>query len=203
MEFNHKLQELRKRSGLTQEQLSEKLYISRTAVSKWESGRGFPNIEALKNISKVFNVPIDELLSGEELLNAAESDNRIELNKVYSFIFGIFDLLEIAFIFLPLYGQKTDDYIRSVNLFNYTEVSNIKIGYFIALITLGLFGLVEIIVHFFDDEKTHRICRLCSLALHSITILLFILTREPYVTFFLFILLVSKVVLLIGKPQSK
>jgi transcriptional regulator with XRE-family HTH domain len=47
MEFNEKLQELRKQKGLTQEELAEKLYVSRTAISKWESGRGYPNIESL------------------------------------------------------------------------------------------------------------------------------------------------------------
>ena len=41
MEFNEKLQELRKQRGLTQEELAEKLYVSRTAISKWESGRGY------------------------------------------------------------------------------------------------------------------------------------------------------------------
>ena len=44
MEFNEKLQELRKQRGLTQEELAERLYVSRTAISKWESGRGYPNI---------------------------------------------------------------------------------------------------------------------------------------------------------------
>ena len=48
MEFNEKLQELRKSKGLTQEELAKELYVSRTAISKWESGRGYPNIDSLK-----------------------------------------------------------------------------------------------------------------------------------------------------------
>ena len=54
MEFNEKLQELRKRKSITQEELAEELYISRTAISKWESGRGYPNIDTLRAISKYF-----------------------------------------------------------------------------------------------------------------------------------------------------
>ena len=60
-----KLQQLRKHKGLTQEELAERLYVSRTAVSKWESGRGYPSIDSLKEISKFFSVTIDELLSSE------------------------------------------------------------------------------------------------------------------------------------------
>ena len=72
MEFGEKLQELRKKKGLTQEELAEALYVSRTAVSKWESGRGYPNIDSLKEISKFFSVSIDELLSGEKFLSIAK-----------------------------------------------------------------------------------------------------------------------------------
>ena len=54
MEFNEKLQELRKQKGLTQEELAEALYVSRTAISKWESGSGYPNIDSLKAISNYF-----------------------------------------------------------------------------------------------------------------------------------------------------
>ena len=45
MEFSEKLQELRKSRNLTQEELAEALFVSRTAVSKWESGRGYPSID--------------------------------------------------------------------------------------------------------------------------------------------------------------
>ena len=54
MEFHEKLQELRKIRGLTQEELAEALFVSRTAISKWESGRGYPSIDSLKEIIYVF-----------------------------------------------------------------------------------------------------------------------------------------------------
>ena len=56
MEFNEKLQELRKQKGLTQEYLAESLYVSRTAISKWESGRGYPSIDSLKAIAKWYKM---------------------------------------------------------------------------------------------------------------------------------------------------
>ena len=56
MEFCEKLQELRKKRRLTQEELAEQLYVSRTAISKWESGRGYPSIDSLKAIAKYFSV---------------------------------------------------------------------------------------------------------------------------------------------------
>ena len=70
MELHEKLQALRRQRGYTQEELSRRLYVSRTAVSKWESGRGIPGIDSLKAISQVFGVSIDSLLSGEELLGS-------------------------------------------------------------------------------------------------------------------------------------
>ena len=62
MEFNEKLKELRSSRGLTQEELAEALFVSRTAISKWESGRGYPSIDSLREISDFFSVTIDELL---------------------------------------------------------------------------------------------------------------------------------------------
>ena len=199
MEFNEKLQDLRKRHKLTQEQLSQKLHISRTAVSKWESGRGFPNIEALKNISRIFNIPIDHLLSGEELLDAALSDNKTRRYKLLSLIFGIYDFMLISFIFLPLYGEKRGDYIYSVNLLQMTDNSWVKSSYYILFIAICLFGFIEIILHFSNNEKIQKGLRITSLIVHSTAVLHFTATREPYVNSFLFLLLLSKIVFIIRK----
>ena len=63
----NRLCELRKSRGLSQEELAEKLGVSRQAVSKWETGRGFPDIGCLEDIAGVLEVSVSELLKGEHL----------------------------------------------------------------------------------------------------------------------------------------
>ena len=106
MEFHEKLQELRKSRGLTQEDLAEALYVSRTAISKWESGRGYPSIDSLKEIAKYFSVTIDELLSSNEVLSIAEEDNKQREKHFRSLVFGLLDISALMFFFLPFFGQK-------------------------------------------------------------------------------------------------
>ena len=198
MEFNEKLKELRKQHNMTQEQLAEKLYVSRTAISKWESGKGYPNIESLKNISKIFSVSIDELLSNKELLVVAESENKSNISKLHSLIFGILDLIALAYIFLPFYGQEIDGYIYSVNLLQYTESpTSIRIIYYTLIISMSLIGAAEIIIQFFDDKKKFAILKSISITWHSLAILFFAASRQPYVTIFLFLFLMPKIALLI------
>ena len=91
MEFNEKLQELRKQKELTQEELAEVLFVSRSAISKWEAGRGYPNIDSLKAIAKYFGVTIDELLSGDELLTLAEEDTKQREKHFRDLVFGLLD----------------------------------------------------------------------------------------------------------------
>lgn len=62
MTLGEKIKEARNRSMLSQEQLSEKLCVSRSAVAKWESGKGIPDIDNLKALAKCLNVSIDYLL---------------------------------------------------------------------------------------------------------------------------------------------
>ena len=62
MELGEKLRQLRKEKGLTQEELASLLYVSRTAVSKWESDKGCPNIDSLKQLSKLYGISVDYLL---------------------------------------------------------------------------------------------------------------------------------------------
>ena len=89
MEFNEKLQQLRKQKEITQEELAEAIYVSRTAISKWESGRGYPSIDSLKALSEFFGITIDELLSGEELLIIAEEDTNQKRNYFRDLVFGL------------------------------------------------------------------------------------------------------------------
>ncbi len=63
--FSRNLCELRRQSGLSQEEFSEKLNVSRQAVSKWERGEAYPDIENLLAISKLFEVSLDTLMTGE------------------------------------------------------------------------------------------------------------------------------------------
>ena len=92
MEFHEKLQELRKQKGLTQEELGEILYVSRTAISKWELGRGYPNLDSLKSMARFFGITIDELLSCDELLCVAEQDGKQKENRLRDWTFGLLDI---------------------------------------------------------------------------------------------------------------
>lgn len=66
MKFEEKLQKLRKASNITQEQLADKLNVSRQAVSKWESGASYPEMDKLIQMSKIFNCSLDDLVNDEE-----------------------------------------------------------------------------------------------------------------------------------------
>ena len=92
MEFHEKLQELRKSRGLTQVELAEDLYVSRTAISKGETGRGYPSIDSLKEISNYFSVTIDDLLSSEKLLSIAQTENKSNIRSICDLLLGILDI---------------------------------------------------------------------------------------------------------------
>ena len=197
MEFNEKLQELRKARGLTQEELAEALFVSRTAISKWESGRGYPSIESLKQIANYFSISIDELLSGERLITIAENENRTNLKNMGNMLFGVVDIFSFIMIILPLYPNKIDDYIYSVNLFNYTQtaVFNLVImwSFYLALI---LIGISKILLTQLNIEKGQKVITNISLVLGILAVLYLALTRDAYAITVVFVLLIIKVMLL-------
>ena len=80
MKFCDKLQKIRKENNITQEQLADKLDVSRQAVSKWESGLAYPDTEKLIQISKIFNVSLDELV------NDNKDSSSIKKNKKFNFM---------------------------------------------------------------------------------------------------------------------
>ena len=105
MEFNEKLQELRKNKGLTQEELANALFVSRTAVSKWESGRGYPSIDSLREISRFFSVTIDELICPDEIISAAENEKKEFISRNTSLVFGLLDVFMAVLLLMPVFGN--------------------------------------------------------------------------------------------------
>lgn len=67
MEFSEKLFTLRKADDLTQEQLGEKLEVSRQSISKWESGQATPELDKIVALSAIFNVTTDYLLKSSDI----------------------------------------------------------------------------------------------------------------------------------------
>lgn len=204
MEFNEKLQQLRNGKNLTQEQLAEQLYVSRTAISKWENGKGYPNIVSLKCISKFFAVSIDELLSSEELITLAETERLSNVKRIYNIISGIIDVSAVALIVLPIYGEPRGNYIYHVNLLSNTHLPNIDLGihWAIFLFIIGL-GIARIAFIFFEKELFYNITSKVSIATGAVAICLYAAAREPYATILLFLFFAVKVFLLLQQSRTK
>ena len=197
MEFNEKLQELRKQKGLTQEELAELLYVSRTAISKWESGRGFPNIESLRAISKYFSVSLDELLSGEEILAIAEKDHKEKERTIRDLVFGLLDCGMALLLFLPFYGQKADGIIQEVSLLVLNEIQlYLKIVYLTFAGTMIVLGIMTLALQNFRQRLWTKCKNILSLALSTVGVCLFIVSQQPYAAVFVFAFLIIKTLML-------
>ena len=198
MEFHEKLQQLRKNRGLTQEELAEALYVSRTAISKWESGRGYPSIDSLKELSRYFSVSIDDLLSGDKLLSLAEQENRSNIQNLCGLLFGAVDVIALVLILLPLYPDTVSGQIYSVNLLAYRETTPLNYAvYWGMFLSLAVIGAVGLWLAKSQAEKSGRIVRDISVGLHIFAVLYLAMAREPYAVSVTFLLFIMKAVLLL------
>ena len=155
MEFNEKLQQLRKNKGLTQEELAQSLYVSRTAVSKWESGRGYPSIDSLKELARYFGVTVDELISPDEIITAAEDEKQELIGKYTSLLCHVLDVFMALLLFIPIFGNGADK--RSTSLFALTDTPLwIMIVYAVVIGLIVLNGICGLILSRFDKPLWHK-----------------------------------------------
>lgn len=181
MEFHEKLQALRKRRGITQEELASALYVSRTAVSKWESGRGFPNIDSLKAIAVYYGVTVDTLLSGEELLVAVQEEQTRAVRSIRDRIFGLLDVGMLLLLLLPLFGQETEGGVRAVSLLMLTGVQPYVSAAALVLVGLSvLWGIAVLALQSCTSAVWVKVKAPVSVSLGLSFVLFFILTRHPY-----------------------
>ena len=192
MEFSEKLQELRKSRSLTQEELAEALFISRTAISKWESGRGYPSIDSLKEISRFFSVTIDDLICSDELITAAESDKKEFVSKYVSLICNVLDILLAILLFIPAFGNGSGT-SETVSLFGLTGISMwVKIVFIVIISITILNGVCGVIIAHVDKPVWSRHRLVTGIALSILAVIVFIATRQPYAGIVCFAFLVIK-----------
>jgi len=98
MAFGERLKTERIKKGWTQDELAEKLYVSRQSVSKWENGANYPNIEILLKLSDLFGVTVDELLRSDAELEkqVIRDGKRLKYPRLKAF----FDVLFMAAVVL-------------------------------------------------------------------------------------------------------
>ena len=200
MEFNEKLLELRKQKGLTQEELAASLYVSRTAISKWESGRGYPNIESLKAIAKFFSVTVDELLSTDEMLTIAEEDNKRKEKHFRNLVYGLLDICIALLLFLPFFAEDADGIIQSVSLIALDGVQPyLKTAYLAVVSGMTVMGILTLTLQNCQAIAWVKSKTTISLTLGALLVLLFMISSQPYAAVFAFVLLTIKALILIKR----
>ena len=162
MTLGEKIKELRKNKGLSQEDLANKLNVSRQAVSKYEKDINEPNIDTIKRISKYFNVDLEYLLNDDSSLNNKdESKNNISNNVnnkniVLYYILLIISILIILLCFIwSLIDPRSNPYFGEGFYLWYIPFysSDIELIIFQVLNILGIIGIIISIIIIVKKNK--------------------------------------------------
>ena len=192
MEFSEKLQELRKSRSMTQEELAEALYVSRTAISKWESGRGYPSIDSLKEISRFFSVTIDDLICSDEMITVAENDKKEFVSKYISLICNALDILLAILLFIPAFGNGSAS-SETVSLLGLSGITPWLKTVFVVIIGITILnGICGVIIANLNKPAWNRHRLVTGVVLSILSVTVFIVTRQPYAGIVCFAFLVIK-----------
>lgn len=124
MKFNEKLIQLRKKNGLSQEELGDKIQVARQTISKWELGETTPEMDKLIKLSNLFDISLDELIKDnkeEKQDITGKESNTQKLAGLIITILKVFGILVIIWIVLSVF-----QIIISTVLFQFNTRSNVK-----------------------------------------------------------------------------
>lgn len=193
MTLSEKLQALRRQKNLTQEEVAQALYISRTAVSKWESGRGTPSIDSMMAIARFYGVTVDALLTGDEALNLAREEARQTKSRLCDVVFGLLDVSCLLFFLLPLLKNPSGAGVTAVSLPGLTEMAGyLKAAYWAVVVSLVLWGVLTLALQTAEAGWWQWCKGRVSLVLNTAGVLLFIGSSQPYGAALLFVNLLIK-----------
>ena len=91
MELGNRIKELRKAQNINQDELAEKLFVSRQTISNWENDKSYPDIQSVLLLSEVFNVSVDQLLKGdvEKMERIITEQTHADINKMNTYAIGM------------------------------------------------------------------------------------------------------------------
>lgn len=196
MDVGKKIQRLRQERHLTQEQFAKMLFVSRTAVSKWETGRGTPNIESLKMIAKEFDITLDELLCAEEAIEALENEHRETMERVYVRLDAMLNLSNGLMLILPLYKAESGEKFLSVPLYAFN--GRYDVIFLVLPVLILLCGGTQI---FMKNAKARKNVGRIILILNICAVFLFILCGQPYPAILYFIYMIIRIYMMTRKES--
>lgn len=172
MEIGNKINQLRKLSGMTQEQLAEKLNVSRQTISKWEAGGTSPDLDSIVKVSKIFHVSLDDLLTEgesdvtkndeqitiEDLVNINLHNRKMLLLLISGLLFLMVSILNLAYVMALRSATLSTQYM----LYRYIVVGQYEsapIDYtklLIPSIAAGIIGAILCLCYIFNSRKKKR-----------------------------------------------
>ena len=199
MEVNKKIQKLRKENNLTQDQLAERLGVSKIYVARIENGKILPSVKDIKNVARILDVNVSDLTSFDDLIFIAENDNYNRLDRKTSLFFAILDILSISFIFMPFYVKNNN----AMTLIELKPLSSLLyIAYLVLLIVSFIVGVLEIIFSANNKKNKLKNVKIISVVVYAFSILIFALSKQSYITAFLFLFLMIKILFLLNLEKS-
>lgn len=161
MTIGNKIKELRKKENFTQSDLADRLFVSRNAVSKWESNKGIPNIDSLASLAKLFHTSIEELIDNELLVH-----DELNLKKYMKFSF--FNLL----VFIVLNGGLHElTQLFALSTIHYIFIIVCRVFLFITLVYIDWFILAKRFLSIKQKRIQIRILFVLSLMVFIVIIL--------------------------------
>ena len=125
MEIGNKIMELRKKKGLSQEELADKVGVARQTISKWELGETSPDLKQAKELSKIFNVSLDELVDNDIKDILVEKTSNTE--KLAGLILKLIKFMVVFIIVLPIFLITLRVLFKNIHEQNSGRLMNVSI----------------------------------------------------------------------------
>lgn len=191
MELNEKIKKYRKEAGLSQEDLASKIYVSRTLITKYESGSAFPTQENLEKIAIALNVKVEDLLSDKEKNGIVEKSFKTNQRfwMILSICFTSISVILLLLSVIPFYQYSSYDYSAvsypdsptPVHVTGYASIigATLRAGNPISVINIVLLvcSIIVSLLSFTNlNSKVLKIIRVVSIVIFVASVVLFLIS---------------------------